>query len=581
MAGDERIRVGGVLRFVHRERALIGLSYPRLALVGVLSVFAGFGQAVLLLIVVRGATALTADTEVISGAVGPFSASNLTTSDLIALGFAVLGLLFVIELLISYNQATLVVNATRSTQRRMLEAFTDADFAAQTVHSRGAARQFVLGHPSSAGKAAAQLGSGLSSVTNFVVLVCSATVLSPLSAALMLVGLLVVVVLLRPLLRGSQRLSGRRAGRQILLSGASAERFELVRELKVLGADRFADEPILEGVDEVAGLDRTVRILARMSSVTYRLGALALALLMLTFIDVSDSTNLAALGGALLILLRSLSYGQAAQSSYQSLGEAVPVLRQLLTERARLTAAAEPRSTTNAPAGFSVGRVELKDVAFSYDDTYVLEDCSLAIESGEFVAITGPSGAGKSTLLHVLLRLREPTLGCLIVDGNPAADIPIAWWRDRVAHVAQEPKLRSGTVTESIRFGRAHLSDEDVRAAAAQAHIAGEIEGWPEGYDTDVGQLGESVSGGQRQRLALARALAGKPDLLLLDEPTSALDVRSEDLVAQTLEELRGSMTIVVIAHRPRTVKRADRVIKMEDGKIFPGPGPALLETPV
>lgn len=145
--------------------------------------------------------------------------------------------------------------------------------------------------------------------------------------------------------------------------------------------------------------------------------------------------------------------------------------------------------------------------------------------------------------------------------------LSLEWWRERLAYVAQQPRLTSGTVSEAIRFHREGITHEDIRRAAARAHISDDIEAWPDGYETDVGQLGEGVSGGQRQRLALARALAGNPDVLLLDEPTSALDPTSERLIGQTLNSLRGEMTIVVIAHRFNTVERANRVLLINEGR--------------
>jgi ABC-type bacteriocin/lantibiotic exporter with double-glycine peptidase domain len=123
-------------------------------------------------------------------------------------------------------------------------------------------------------------------------------------------------------------------------------------------------------------------------------------------------------------------------------------------------------------------------------------------------------------------------------------------------------------VSDAIRFHREWITDDDVVRAAEAAHVADEIRSWPAGFDTQVGQMGEQMSGGQRQRIALARALAGSPELVLLDEPTSALDPRSERLITETLERLRGSMTLVVIAHRHATIERAGQVIEIEDGRV-------------
>lgn len=560
---------GNLLLFVHTHRRLMCLSYPKLAVVGVLSILAGFAQAVLLLLIVRGATALTADTDIITGSVGPFTASGLTTTDLILLGFLTLSVLLVLEVAVSFIQASIAHDAMRGSQHHMVRRFAAASFTAQTRWSRGESRQIVMAYPTTSGAVAGYLALGVSSSVNFLALVMFAIVLSPSAALLVLIGLAVMILAIRPLLKITRRLSDRRALEQRRLNGLAAERFELLRELKSVGGEQHADDQVLMTVDRVAATDRTIRIVSRMSSVTYRLGAFALILVMLAVIDASNSRDLAALTGALLMLLRSLSYGQSAQSSYQGLGETVPVIAQLAEEDRRLAAAAEPTGDPRAPDDFHIGEITFERVEFAYPDgDVVLHDASLRITPRDFVAIVGASGAGKSTLMQLLLRLREPTSGQISIDGVSVADVPLGWWRERVAYVAQEPKLQSGTVAEAIRFGRDHLTDEDVRRAAQRAHIADEIEGWPDRYDTQVGQLGEAVSGGQRQRLALARAIVGKPDLLLLDEPTSALDPISEQLVAQTLEELRDTMTIVVIAHRIDTVRSAGRAIRVERGRV-------------
>jgi ABC-type multidrug transport system fused ATPase/permease subunit len=158
----------------------------------------------------------------------------------------------------------------------------------------------------------------------------------------------------------------------------------------------------------------------------------------------------------------------------------------------------------------------------------VLQDLEFVIRQGESVGVVGPSGAGKSTLLHLLLRLRDPTRGSYTIEGVDVRDIANATWHGNVAFLPQEPHILDGTVAENIRFFRRGISDEAIERAARMAHIQEDIEGWVGGYATHLGHRSDAVSGGQRQRLCLARALAASPSLLLLDEPTSSLDLRSE-----------------------------------------------------
>ncbi|MFP5297272.1 MAG: ATP-binding cassette domain-containing protein, partial [Alphaproteobacteria bacterium] len=184
------------------------------------------------------------------------------------------------------------------------------------------------------------------------------------------------------------------------------------------------------------------------------------------------------------------------------------------------------------------------------------------------VALVGPSGAGKSTVFRLLLRFYDPQSGVVAVDGVDVREADPTEVRSRFAWVSQEAPLFSGSSSENIRFGRETASDEEVRAAAAEAQALGFIEALPEGFETPLGERGKSLSGGQRQRLAIARALVRDAPILLLDEATSALDAESERLVQAALDQAMEARTTLVIAHRLATVLRADRIVVMEDGRV-------------
>lgn len=170
-------------------------------------------------------------------------------------------------------------------------------------------------------------------------------------------------------------------------------------------------------------------------------------------------------------------------------------------------------------------------------------------------------------MVNVLLRLYEPTSGEVLVNGVALHDVDDNEWHRRVAIVPQEPRLTHGTIADNIRFLR-DLDDESVQQAAVEAHIDGFIRTLPAGYDSPVGELGMGLSGGQRQRICIARALAGKPDLLVLDEPTSALDGESEAAIQRTLQQLKGQVTMVIVAHRLSTLSICDRLLVLEDGRL-------------
>lgn len=217
------------------------------------------------------------------------------------------------------------------------------------------------------------------------------------------------------------------------------------------------------------------------------------------------------------------------------------------------------------------GEVRFEAVSFRYGDrgeVEVLRDISLVARPGEVIALVGPSGAGKSTLVSLIPRFYDPTAGRILLDGVDLRDWPLRALRAQIGIVPQETQLFSGTIRENIRYGRPEATDDEVEAAARAANAHEFIATFPRGYDTVVGERGIKLSGGQRQRVAIARALLKNPRILILDEATSSLDSESEALVQEALVRLMRGRTTFVIAHRLSTVREADRILVLDDGKI-------------
>jgi ATP-binding cassette subfamily B protein len=217
------------------------------------------------------------------------------------------------------------------------------------------------------------------------------------------------------------------------------------------------------------------------------------------------------------------------------------------------------------------GEIAFEAVRFAYPGRAgppALDGFSLAVRPGERVALVGPSGAGKSTVLRLLLRFYDPDAGVVRVDGVDLTRADPAEVRGRMALVAQEAPLFSGSAADNIRFGRPAATAADVRAAALAAQAEGFLTALPQGFETSVGEHAKTLSGGQRQRLAIARALIRRSPILLLDEATSALDAENERLVQQALHEAMRGRTTLVIAHRLATVLEADRIVVMEAGRV-------------
>lgn len=215
------------------------------------------------------------------------------------------------------------------------------------------------------------------------------------------------------------------------------------------------------------------------------------------------------------------------------------------------------------------GALALNNVSFSYDgSTEVVRDLNLSVAKGETVAIVGPSGGGKSTLFKLLLGFNYPQTGGISLLGRPASEYSLKELRNLFAYVPQEPYLFSGTIAENIANGNLKATREEIIIAAEQANAHEFISKLPEGYDTPVGERGVFLSGGEKQRIAIARAVLKNAQILLLDEATSSLDNESEALVQEALENLMQDRTSLVIAHRLSTVEQADRILVMDQGRI-------------
>jgi subfamily B ATP-binding cassette protein MsbA len=218
------------------------------------------------------------------------------------------------------------------------------------------------------------------------------------------------------------------------------------------------------------------------------------------------------------------------------------------------------------------GNIEFRHVCYTHvgSERPVLQDINLTIAAGETIALVGPSGGGKTTLASLLPRFYNPSSGTILLDGTDTQDITLASLRAQIAYVGQHIILFNDTVAANIAYGAQgrSLGDRDIRDAATKAHALEFIEKLPQGFDTLVGENGVRLSAGQRQRLAIARALVKDAPLLVLDEATSALDTESEKIVQAALDTLRSGRTSLIIAHRLSTIENADRILAMKDGRI-------------
>lgn len=257
-------------------------------------------------------------------------------------------------------------------------------------------------------------------------------------------------------------------------------------------------------------------------------------------------------------------------SDLQRAAGAMERLMELLHSPSEIVETLTPQKLP-AQAHDSGSGLELQAVSFRYPtrpDSLVLDQVSFQVAPGEMVAVVGPSGAGKSTLFDLLQRFYPLSGGTIRVDGIDATELALEDLRNLIGFVPQDPVLFSGTLRDNLRYAQPDASDADIEAALTAANAMEFVTALPEGWDTLVGEDGVGLSGGQRQRLAIARALLSEPRILLLDEATSALDAQSEHRIRESVDALKGSMTILVIAHRLSTVRQADRILVLDNGVL-------------
>lgn len=296
-----------------------------------------------------------------------------------------------------------------------------------------------------------------------------------------------------------------------------------------------------------------------------------LALLGVVAVSFSSGEGVAEVTAVIALLYRIANYLKRL-SGLTALRERIPDLRDVHRMQKLFTEGSSGRTARLVDQTLEAGSIELRDIShrFSGADHVALKGVTNSIQPGEFIGLVGSSGSGKSTLVHVVVGLIDPSSGSVRVGAGRTV-------KDRlIAFVPQTPFVLRGTVAENIRWFR-DIDDASVRRAAEESGLSGVLDRLPNGLESEVAQEGLTLSGGERQRLALARALAGSPRVLVMDEAMSALDSESEEMIQETLDALRGSVTILSVAHRLSTVMSADRVWVMESGRLIEDAPPTEL----
>jgi len=544
-------------------------------LLSISSLVGGLAEAGVLVLIAQVAFALASDKSGVHVHIGPAQATvAITPLILVALCLVLLRLaLNVWQARLSAGANAGVLNRTRATLVRLYLA---ASWPLQAGEREGRLQELLTTYAQMGADAIAVLAIGTVALFNLAALVAAAFVVNAVAALAVAVAAAAIGLMLRPFRALAQRRSRGAADANLAFATALTELAASTQEVRVFGVEGDVRRRLERLSDQQASRLFRTRFLRLLVPAVYQGTALLLVVAALGLAYAAGVSGLASLGAVVLIMLRSLTYGQTVQSSIQTLNESAPYFETLLDEQKRYRAAALPRG------GDLVGgirEVAFERVTFQYvPDQLVLRDVSFRVHRGEIIGIIGPTGAGKSTLVQLLLRLREPTAGRILADGRDVRELALDDWYRRVTFVPQEARLFAGTVADNIRFFRDSIDGADVERAARQAHVHGDILSWTYGYQTQVGERGGELSGGQRQRLCIARALVEDPDVVVLDEPTSALDPQSEALMRDTMASLAGRATVLVIAHRLSTLSICDRIMVIHKGVIEGFDEPTLLE---
>ena len=351
-----------------------------------------------------------------------------------------------------------------------------------------------------------------------------------------------------------------------------------MKTIKALGAESY----VLQRASGLFDRLRVVRIrqtlMKAITTVAIQPVAVLFVLALFVFLFLKGDFDFAVFAITIFLIDRIFIYIDRAQNLLHVIADSIPYAEHIVSLKQELLAY---KTDVTKGALFSFSKyLAFEHVSFSYPGKPpVLSDISLSIQKGAFYALIGKSGAGKTTVVDLMLKLLQPSSGRILLDQALISDIAPSAWHAKVGYVAQEPFLINGTVEENIRFYDDRVTDTDIEFAVSAAGLSSVIAKLPAGIKSAVGERGNALSGGERQRVALARVLARRPELLILDEPTSALDASAEMVIRDALLELRGAITIVIIAHKIDTVRAADRVVVISDGGVIEEGAPSVLLT--
>lgn len=536
-----------------------------LTVIAVLSVATAASEA-LALVSIAPLVELAAEGEsTYSGSIGPVELS-LTLRQLAVVAAGLLLLNLMLTLFAAYVTSRVMTGFRLRSRLAVIRAFEDAEWSVQAKEREGWLLTLSTRNVDQAAQGLMLFGNWLRAAMGLLVFVSGALIVSFGSVFVILVVLGGVLAALRPINKYARRVSAEMARRSVALNEELSSLTTNTRELKVFGVTGAAGAEFREGARQERRFAQKSEMVKKLTSPLFRTAG-SLLIVGLIAVAASDSASeVAAVGLVALLLYRGFNYGTSLVSVHQSLVHVTPWIDQLDEGVDKLRAGAARVGTVDPGA---ITGVRVDQVTFRYPgaSSDALSDVSVHLAVGEVLGIVGPSGAGKSTLAELFLGLREPDRGAVRLNDTPMVDVVPEVRSRALALLSQTVPVLPRSLRENIRFFR-DIDDECVSEALAMAGLEDFVESLPDGLDTDIGPGSRAVSGGQAQRIGMARALAGKPAIIVLDEPTSSLDAATEHAVTETIGRLRGSTGVVIIAHRLTTLRHCDRVAVLERGKL-------------
>lgn len=531
---------------------------------GVVAVIAAQLEAAALIIIVPLTQAVANGNKTSNHSFGPIKI-NFTVDDMILIAVTCIALATAMSLWFSYLKAKVGAEFAEEQRNLLTTDFLAADWPTQHSVRDGRLQQLSAFTARGAAVLTSLIG-GMRGALTLIIFLAMALAIDWRSALAIIIAGVVLMFALRPLALRVRSVSKEMTGVQIAYAEELQDAANNSLDLRIFGSVDVVSERLTAMAHNLKKMRVRSGFLSGSMQPAYQYAGLLLVLVAVLVASRIDRLEIAALGAVALLLLRSLSYGQQIQTAYQTMLENTPFIEYVEDAR-RLY-----RENALDPGGIpleAVRTLSFDGLSFSYDgDVEALDEVDLELHMGEVVGIVGPSGSGKSTLAQVLLRLRQPTAGELRVNGEPAQAFSLDSWYRRVTLVPQAPQLFHASVADNISLFRDETTRDEVIEAAKGAGVHEVIEALDDGYDTLIGQTFRDLSGGQVQRIGIARALARGADVLVLDEPTSALDVHSESLIQETLAALQGQVLLIVIAHRLSTLSICDRLVVLNEGRL-------------